>query len=66
MTWQAADAEAFAIEAEERARAPAPAPPRRPQNAFLRWRAIGTSSSYFLVWSGRDFGLDVELFREPG
>lgn len=35
-------------------------------DAFLRWRAIGTSNSYFLVWSGRDFGLDVELFREPG
>ena len=35
-------------------------------DVFLRWRAIGSSSAYFLVWSGRDFGLDVELFREPG
>ncbi len=34
-------------------------------DAFLRWRAIGSSSDNFLVWSHRDFGLDVEMFREP-
>ncbi len=33
-------------------------------DTFLRWRAIESSSSNFLVWSRRDFGLDVELFRE--
>ncbi len=35
-------------------------------DAFLRWRMIGSSSDYFLVWSRRDLGLDVEMFREPG
>ena len=34
-------------------------------DAFLRWHRIGASNGYFLVWSHRDFGLDVEMFREP-
>ena len=33
-------------------------------DAFVRWRVIGLSSANFLVWSRRDFGLDVEMFRE--
>lgn len=35
-------------------------------DVFLRWRSTGSSSESFLVWSQRDFGLDVEMFREPG
>ncbi len=35
-------------------------------DAFVRWRLIGSSSGYFLVWSRRDIGLDVEMFRDPG
>ncbi len=34
-------------------------------NAFVRWRLIGSSSANFLVWSHRDVGLDVEMFRDP-
>ena len=30
--------------------------------AFLRWRTIVSSNDNFLVWSHRDFGLDVEIF----
>jgi hypothetical protein len=35
-------------------------------DAFLSWRVTGSSNGYFLVWSRRDFGLQVELFREAG
>ena len=35
-------------------------------DAFLRWRMVVSSNDYFLVWSRRDFGLDVEMFRETG
>lgn len=34
-------------------------------DAFVRWRVIAASSDYLLVWSGRDFGLEVEMFRDP-
>ncbi len=34
-------------------------------DAFVRWRVIGSSSENFLVWSHRDVGLDVEMFRDP-
>jgi hypothetical protein len=34
-------------------------------DVFVRWRAIGSSNENFLVWSHRDFGLDVEMFRAP-
>ena len=33
-------------------------------DVFLRWRMTGSSNDYFLVWSRRDFGLDVEMIRE--
>ncbi len=33
-------------------------------DVFVRWRAIESSGGYFLVWSRRDFGLDIEMFRE--
>ena len=33
-------------------------------DVFVRWRTIESSSGYFLIWSRRDFGLDVEMFRE--
>jgi hypothetical protein len=32
--------------------------------AFLRWRTLASSNGYFLVWSHRDFGLDVEIFSD--
>ena len=33
-------------------------------DVFVRWRTIESSSGYFLIWSRRDFGLDIEMFRE--
>jgi hypothetical protein len=34
-------------------------------DVFVRWRAVAEQSDYLLVWSKRDFGLELEMFREP-
>lgn len=34
-------------------------------DAFVRWRLLDASNDYLLVWSSRDVGLEVEMFREP-